>query len=61
MLTAFLGVAVATASPQPGTAQGERSHVERPPQYVAIAFDNCTELERWQEWTDFAAEMNRGG
>jgi hypothetical protein len=35
--------------------------VERPPQFVAIAFDNCTELERWQEWTDFAAELNRGG
>ena len=35
--------------------------VERPPQYVAIAFDNCTELDRWQDWTDFAAELNRGG
>ena len=21
---------------------------DRPAQYVAIAFDNCTELERWQ-------------
>jgi hypothetical protein len=35
--------------------------VERPPQFVAIAFDNCTENERWREWTDFAAEMNRDG
>ena len=35
--------------------------VERPPQFVAIAFDNCTEIERWQDWTDFAAEMNRDG
>ncbi|HWV51351.1 hypothetical protein [Pseudorhodoplanes sp.] len=35
--------------------------VERPPQFVAIAFDNCTELERWQEWSDFAAELNRDG
>jgi hypothetical protein len=26
-----------------------------------MAFDNCTELERWQELTDFAAEMNRDG
>ena len=34
---------------------------ERPPQYVAIAFDNCTELERWQEWSSFAANMNRDG
>ncbi len=34
---------------------------ERPPQYIAIAFDNCTELERWQEWSDFAANMNRDG
>jgi peptidoglycan/xylan/chitin deacetylase (PgdA/CDA1 family) len=37
------------------------SAVERPPQYVAIAFDNCTELDRWQDWTDFAAELNRDG
>jgi hypothetical protein len=35
--------------------------VERPPQFVVMAFDNCTELERWQELTDFAAEMNRDG
>jgi len=35
--------------------------VERPPQFIAIAFDNCTELERWQEWSDFAAGMNRDG
>src|SRR5882672_3533582 len=33
--------------------------VERPPQFVTMAFDNCTELERWQELTDFAAEMNK--
>jgi peptidoglycan/xylan/chitin deacetylase (PgdA/CDA1 family) len=32
---------------------------ERPPQFVAIAFDNCTELERWRELSDFATEMNR--
>ncbi len=35
--------------------------VDRPPQLVAIAFDNCTELERWRELNDFAAEMNRDG
>ncbi len=34
---------------------------ERPPQFVAIAFDNCTELERWKELSDFAAAMNKGG
>src|SRR5207249_12254963 len=34
---------------------------ERPPQFVVMAFDNCTELERWQELSDFAAEMNRDG
>ncbi len=32
--------------------------VARPPQFVLMAFDNCTELERWQELTDFAAQMN---
>ncbi|MET0277590.1 MAG: hypothetical protein ABW198_04575 [Pseudorhodoplanes sp.] len=37
------------------------SAVERPPQFIAIAFDNCTENERWQDWTDFAADMNRDG
>ena len=35
--------------------------VERPPQFVEIAFDNCTELERWKELSDFAAAMNRDG
>ncbi|HVY00553.1 MAG TPA: polysaccharide deacetylase family protein [Pseudorhodoplanes sp.] len=34
---------------------------ERPPQFVAMAFDNCTELERWKELSDFAAAMNEGG
>jgi peptidoglycan/xylan/chitin deacetylase (PgdA/CDA1 family) len=38
-----------------------RAEAERPPQFIAIAFDNCTELERWQELSDFAAEMNRDG
>jgi peptidoglycan/xylan/chitin deacetylase (PgdA/CDA1 family) len=35
--------------------------VQRPPQFVMLAFDNCTELERWQDLSDFAAEMNRDG
>jgi len=35
--------------------------VDRPPQFVVIAFDNCTELERWKELIDFAGEMNAGG
>jgi peptidoglycan/xylan/chitin deacetylase (PgdA/CDA1 family) len=34
---------------------------ERPPQYIAIAFDNCTELDRWKEWSDFAEAMNSDG
>jgi len=38
-----------------------RAGVERPPQFVVMAFDNCTELERWQELSNFAAEMNRDG
>lgn len=38
-----------------------RADVDRPPQFIAIAFDNCTELERWQELSDFAANMNRDG
>lgn len=35
--------------------------VDRPPQFIIMAFDNCTELERWQELTDFAAELNKNG
>jgi peptidoglycan/xylan/chitin deacetylase (PgdA/CDA1 family) len=42
-------------------AQVEPAQVERPPQFVMLAFDNCTELERWQDLADFAAEMNRDG
>lgn len=38
-----------------------QAEVERPPQFVVMAFDNCTELERWQELTDFAARMNEDG
>ena len=34
---------------------------ERPPQFVLMALDNCTELDRWQEWVDFLKEVNRDG
>jgi hypothetical protein len=44
-----------------GIFSSARAGVDRPPQFVVMAFDNCTELERWQELTDFAAEMNRDG
>ena len=37
------------------------AEVARPPQFVVMAFDNCTELERWQELNDFAADMNKDG
>jgi hypothetical protein len=35
--------------------------VDRPPQFIVMGFDNCTELERWRELTDFAAELNKDG
>jgi peptidoglycan/xylan/chitin deacetylase (PgdA/CDA1 family) len=35
--------------------------VERPPQFVVMAFDNCTELERWKELSEFATDMNGSG
>jgi peptidoglycan/xylan/chitin deacetylase (PgdA/CDA1 family) len=35
--------------------------VDRPPQFIVIAFDNCTELERWQELSDFAGALNKDG
>lgn len=55
VVLAFIGVSLGAVSAQ------ATSPVERPPQFVAIAFDNCTEVERWQDWSDFAAELNRGG
>jgi len=48
------GLLIASALALPAQAG-----VDRPPQFVVMAFDNCTELERWQELTDFAAEMNK--
>lgn len=35
--------------------------VDRPPQFVAIAFDNCTELSRWRELSEFSTRMNKSG
>src|SRR4051812_39808248 len=35
--------------------------VDRPPQFIAMVFDNCAELERWQELTDLVSDMNRDG
>ena len=55
LLPAFAGLmTLALLAP----AQAE---VVRPPQFVVMAFDNCTELDRWQELTDFAAQMNQDG
>jgi peptidoglycan/xylan/chitin deacetylase (PgdA/CDA1 family) len=51
-----LGLLIAHAVAAPAQAE-----VDRPPQFVVMAFDNCTELERWQDLTDFAAEMNKDG
>src|SRR5262249_44821670 len=38
-----------------GVLAPAKAGVDRPPQVVVMAFDNCTELERWQELTDFAS------
>ena len=35
--------------------------VERPPQFVVISFSNCTILERWAEFRDFVAELDKVG
>ena len=48
-------------SPSRGVQGVPGDQVERPPQFVMLAFDNCTELERWRDLSDFAAEMNRDG
>jgi hypothetical protein len=52
--TAAYGQGAPTAT-HPGT------QIERPPQFVMLAFDNCTELDRWQDLADFSEEMNRDG
>jgi peptidoglycan/xylan/chitin deacetylase (PgdA/CDA1 family) len=51
------GMAVTAAYAQ----EGQQPQAERPPQFVMLAFDNCTELERWQDLADFSKEMNRDG
>ena len=33
--------------------------VDRPPQYVMIAFDNCTELDRWDDWSTFLKQIKQ--
>jgi len=39
----------------------QADEVARPPQFVMLAFDNCTELTRWQDLSDFAAAMDHDG
>ena len=57
----FRGIFAMLAGMVVTAAQAEIAQLERPPQFVMLAFDNCTELERWQDLSDFAAEMNRDG
>jgi peptidoglycan/xylan/chitin deacetylase (PgdA/CDA1 family) len=52
-ILAMLGASMAVSAAQ--------AAVERPPQFVMLAFDNCTDLDRWQDLAAFAAEMNRDG
>ena len=54
MLAAMTATAAYGQGPEP-------AQVERPPQFVMLAFDNCSELERWRDLADFAADMNRDG
>ena len=56
------GMAATAACAQDVQPAGEsRNQAERPPQFVMLAFDNCTELERWQDLAAFSKEMNRDG
>lgn len=34
--------------------------VERPPQFVLLAFDNCQENQSWKQVSDFLDQMNNG-
>jgi hypothetical protein len=42
-------------------AQPTHAMTERPPQFIAISFDNCGELDRWQDLSDFLGETNAAG
>src|SRR3984957_18781227 len=55
-IAAMLGVGMAFSLGSLHAAE-----VARPPQFVMLAFDNCTELTRWQDLGDFAAAMDREG
>ncbi len=57
VIAAMLGTMLGAAMALPAA----RAEVERPPQFVMLAFDNCTDLDRWQDLADFAAAMNRDG
>ena len=35
--------------------------VARPPQFVVISFSNCTILDRWVEFRDYVAELEKAG
>jgi hypothetical protein len=40
-----------------GLAPPSGASVRRPPQFVLMAFDNCTELDRWLDLTNFVTDM----
>jgi hypothetical protein len=50
-------IIVAIASLAGESARPASAFVERPPQFVLMAFDNCTELDRWQNLTKFVNDM----
>ena len=52
-----LAVVAAIAGAIGGSTAPASASVERPPQLVLMAFDNCTELDRWENLTKFVADM----
>lgn len=52
-----LGIFTTIAAIIFGPAEYGQASVDRPPQFVLLAFDNCTELDRWQDLTTFVSEM----
>lgn len=43
------------------TTSSAQAGVARPPQFIVMSFDNCTVLERWAEFRDFTAELDKAG
>jgi hypothetical protein len=62
-LISFIGrtlkvLVVMSTGSAPALLIGSAQAIERPPQYIAIAFDNCSELDKWEYWRTVTKDLN---